>query len=201
MADYLEEMVSAIEKTVKGSVSEGLDHVRVSLDESAAAVKGLEKSIKSSAIADMGEHVKTMDKRWQTMGGNIKTVTEILEEVRNYRASVDKRLRALDKRLGKKTDKIVVVVLIALACLALGFAVGFVLNSHWVRQQQENALQMKQAGLERELGKVFITGFKKAGEGDRKTLEKILLTGQRNEGYWKEVFSAIGDSAEEKKSM
>jgi len=83
--------------------------------------------------------------------------------------------------------------------LALGFAVGFVLNSHWVRQQQENALQMKQAGLERELGEVFITGFKKAGEGDRKTLEKILLTGQRNEGYWKEVFSTIGDSAEERK--
>jgi len=137
MADYLEEMVSAIEKTVKGSVSEGLDQVRASLDESAAAVKGLEKSIKSSAVAEVGEHVKTMDERWNTMGANIKTVTETLEEVRDYRASLDKRLSALDKRSGKKTDKILVGVLIALACLALGFAVGFVLNSHWVRQQEE----------------------------------------------------------------
>ncbi len=199
MADYLEEMVSAIEKTVKGSVSEGLDQVRVSLDESAAAVKGLEKSIKSSAIADMGEHVKTMDKRWQTMGGNIKTVTEILEEVKNYRASVDKRLSALDKRLGKKTEKILVNVLVAFACLALGFAVGFVLNSHWVRQQEETALQMKQAGLERKLGEVFISGFQSAGDRDRKTLEKILLSGHQNESYWKKVFSTIGDIAEEKK--
>jgi len=199
MPDELSELVSAIEKTVKGSVSEGLEQVRVSLDESAAAVKSLEKSIKSSAIADMGEHVKTMDERWHTMGGNIKAVKETLEEVRDHRASVDKRLSALDKRSGKKADKIVVVVLIALACLALGFAVGFVLNSHWVRQQEETALQMRQAGFERELGEVFITGFKKAGGGDRKTLEKILLTGQRNEGYWKEVFSTIGDSAEERK--
>jgi len=199
MSDELSELVSAIEKTVQGSVSEGLDQVRVSLDESAAAVKSLEKSIKSSAIAEVGEHVKTMDERWHTMGGNIKAFNKTLEEVRDYRASVDKRLSALDKRSGKKAEKIAVVVLIALACLALGFASGFVLNSHWVRQQEETALQMKQAGLERELGKVFITGFKKAGGGDRKTLEKILLTGQRNEGYWKEVFSAIGDVAEEQK--
>jgi len=47
--------------------------------------------------------------------------------------------------------------------LAPGFAVGFVLNSHWVRQHEESALQMRQAGFERELGEVFITGFKKAG--------------------------------------
>ena len=106
--------------------------------------------------------------------------------------------------------------------LALGFAVGTGLTSHWVRQQQENALQMRQAGIERELGEVLISGFQtrravgssaalqtrtaqtaancaEAGDRDRKTLEKILLTGQRNESYWKNVFSTIGDIAEEKK--
>ena len=38
-----------------------------------------------------------------------------------------------------------------------------------------------------------------AGDRDRKTLEKILLSGHRNESYWKKVFSAIGDIAEEQK--
>jgi len=107
-------------------------------------------------------------------------------------------------------------------CLALGFAVGFVLNSHWVRHQQENALQMRQAGFERDLGQVLISGFQtrravgssaalqtrtaqtaancaEAGDRDRKTLEKILLSGHRNEDYWKKVFSTIGDIAEERK--
>jgi len=113
MSDELSELVSAIEKTVQGSVSEGLDQVQVSLDESAAAVKSLEQSIKSSAIAEVGDHVKTMDERWHTMGGNIKSFNKTLEEVRDYRASVDKRLIALDKRSGKKAFK-----------LALGSAAG-----------------------------------------------------------------------------
>jgi len=58
---------------------------------------------------------------------------------------------------------------------------------------------MRQAGFERELGEVFISGFQRAGDRDRKTLEKILLSGHRKESYWKKVFSEIGDIAEEKK--
>ena len=199
MSDELSELVSAIEKTVQGSVSEGLDQVQVSLGESAAAVKSLEKSIKSSAIAEVGEHVKTMDERWHTMGSNIKAFNKTLEKVRDYRASVDKRLSDLDKRSGKKTEKVLVGVLIALACLALGFAIGMGLTSHWVRQQEESALQMRQAGFERQVGKVLINGFQRAGARDRKTLEKILLIGHRNESYWQKVFSEIGDIAEEQK--
>jgi len=65
---------------------------------------------------------------------------------------VDKRLSALDKRSGKKAEKIAIVVLIALACLALGFADGFVLNSHWVRQQEESTLQ-NQSSFEHQVGK------------------------------------------------
>ena len=198
MSDELSELVSAIEKTVQGSVSEGLDQVQASLDESAAAVKSLEKSIKSSAIAEVGDHVKTMDERWHTMGGNIKSFNKTLEAVRDYRASVDKRLSALDKRSGKKAEKIAIVVLIALACLALGFASGFVLNSHWVRQHEESTLQ-NQANFERQAGEVLISGFQKAGARDRKTLEKILLSGHRKESYWQKVFSEIVDIAEEQK--